>query len=310
MQWENPHLVVDISDTMDLKLKALACHVSQIGHRFEAVEQRVRERARELGAPKGYAYAETFDHVVMHADEPRAPQRDRAKSPGRPRGAGLPGRDPRAGPVHPQRGRGRRGPGVPGRPDRQVARLSGCPSERIVLVIASGANRVDEAKVAALVGEPITKADAAFVRARTGFAIGGVPARRTRDSPETLIDEDLLQWDEIWAAAGTPNSIFRLTPGRAGGHDAGSGRTDRVRAVGLALECSECLACHSEGSLAWPTPSRAPPRTLTEMMRRRAALTPDQQYFELYGETVTYRTPLGAERSLRRRPRARRSRRR
>jgi LmbE family N-acetylglucosaminyl deacetylase len=65
MQGENPHLVVDISDTIDLKLKALACHVSQIGHRFEAVEQRVRERAQALGASKGYAYAETFDHVVM-----------------------------------------------------------------------------------------------------------------------------------------------------------------------------------------------------------------------------------------------------
>ena len=65
MQWENPHLVVDITETMDLKLKALACHVSQVGNRFEAVEKRVRERAQELGAASGYAYAETFDRVVM-----------------------------------------------------------------------------------------------------------------------------------------------------------------------------------------------------------------------------------------------------
>jgi LmbE family N-acetylglucosaminyl deacetylase len=65
MQGENPHLVVDISDTIDLKLKALACHVSQVGHRLDAVEQRVRERARELGAPRGYAYAETFDRIAM-----------------------------------------------------------------------------------------------------------------------------------------------------------------------------------------------------------------------------------------------------
>jgi LmbE family N-acetylglucosaminyl deacetylase len=65
MQWENPHLVVDISETMDLKLKALACHVSQVGNRFEAVEKRVRERGHECGAPQGYTYAETFDHVVM-----------------------------------------------------------------------------------------------------------------------------------------------------------------------------------------------------------------------------------------------------
>ena len=64
MQWENPHLVVDISDTMDLKLKALACHASQLGN-FPAVEKRVRERSAQLGKPKGYAYAEAFDRIVM-----------------------------------------------------------------------------------------------------------------------------------------------------------------------------------------------------------------------------------------------------
>jgi prolyl-tRNA editing enzyme YbaK/EbsC (Cys-tRNA(Pro) deacylase) len=89
----------------------------------------------------------------------------------------------------------------------------GARSGRIVLVIASGANRVDETKVADLVGEEISKADAAFVRARTGFAIGGVPPVGHSESPETLLDEDLLQWEEIWAAAGTPHSIFKLTPG-------------------------------------------------------------------------------------------------
>lgn len=64
MQWENPHLVVDITDTMDLKLKALACHASQLGD-FPSVEKRVRERSAELGKPKGYAYAEAFDRIVM-----------------------------------------------------------------------------------------------------------------------------------------------------------------------------------------------------------------------------------------------------
>ncbi|MBI2158960.1 MAG: PIG-L family deacetylase [Candidatus Rokubacteria bacterium] len=64
MQWENPHLVMDISDTMDLKLKALACHASQLGN-FPSVEKRVRERSAELGKPKGYAYAEAFDRIVM-----------------------------------------------------------------------------------------------------------------------------------------------------------------------------------------------------------------------------------------------------
>jgi LmbE family N-acetylglucosaminyl deacetylase len=64
MSWESPQLVVDISDTMDLKLKALTCHVSQVGN-FKGVDERVRQRSAELGAPKGYAYAETFDRVVM-----------------------------------------------------------------------------------------------------------------------------------------------------------------------------------------------------------------------------------------------------
>ena len=64
MQWENPHLVVDIADTMDLKLKALACHASQLRD-FPSVEARVRERSAQLGKPKGYAYAEAFDRIVM-----------------------------------------------------------------------------------------------------------------------------------------------------------------------------------------------------------------------------------------------------
>ncbi len=88
------------------------------------------------------------------------------------------------------------------------ARESGRP----VLVVASGANRVDEKAVAALIGEKIGRADADFVRAATGFAIGGVPPLGHDTSPVTLIDRDLLALDEIWAAAGTPNAVFRLTP--------------------------------------------------------------------------------------------------
>jgi LmbE family N-acetylglucosaminyl deacetylase len=64
MQWENPQLVIDISEVMDVKMKALACHASQFGD-FAGLEIRVRERAAVLGQPKGYAYAEAFDHVVM-----------------------------------------------------------------------------------------------------------------------------------------------------------------------------------------------------------------------------------------------------
>ncbi len=88
------------------------------------------------------------------------------------------------------------------------ARESGRP----VLVIASGANRVDEQAVAALIGEKIGRADADFVRATTGFAIGGVPPLGHDTPPLTLIDRDLLAVAEIWAAAGTPNAVFRLTP--------------------------------------------------------------------------------------------------
>ncbi|HEX2116350.1 MAG TPA: YbaK/EbsC family protein [Alphaproteobacteria bacterium] len=81
-----------------------------------------------------------------------------------------------------------------------------------VLVIASGSNRVDEAKVAAAIGEPIGKADADFVRAATGFAIGGVPPLGHAQPLRTLIDRDLLALPTIWAAAGTPNAVFQLTP--------------------------------------------------------------------------------------------------
>jgi prolyl-tRNA editing enzyme YbaK/EbsC (Cys-tRNA(Pro) deacylase) len=81
-----------------------------------------------------------------------------------------------------------------------------------VLVVASGRNRVDEAKVQALLGEPVGKADAAFVRETTGYAIGGVPPAAHATPIETLVDEDLLAFDEVWAAAGTPRTVFALTP--------------------------------------------------------------------------------------------------
>lgn len=82
-----------------------------------------------------------------------------------------------------------------------------------VLVIASGRNRVDEHKIAAALGEPIGKADAEFVRRATGFAIGGVPPVGHLHPLRTLIDRTLFDHAEIWAAAGTPNAVFRLAPG-------------------------------------------------------------------------------------------------
>ena len=83
---------------------------------------------------------------------------------------------------------------------------------RAVLVIASGSNRVDERKLEALLGERIGKADADFVRAETGYAIGGVSPVGHDGRVAVFIDEDLNQYAEIWAAAGAPNAVFRLSP--------------------------------------------------------------------------------------------------
>src|SRR5262245_8215880 len=81
-----------------------------------------------------------------------------------------------------------------------------------VLVIASGVNRVDEKKLEAALGDKIGRADAEFVRAATGFAIGGVAPVGHTGPVKIFIDKDLDQFDEIWAAAGSPNAVFRLTP--------------------------------------------------------------------------------------------------
>ena len=88
----------------------------------------------------------------------------------------------------------------------------GGTSGQAVLIIASGADRVDEKKAASALGEPIGRADADFVRETTGFAIGGVPPVGHKTKPIVLIEELLMHFAEIWAAAGTPNAVFRLTP--------------------------------------------------------------------------------------------------
>lgn len=87
----------------------------------------------------------------------------------------------------------------------------GAETGRAILVIASGSNRINEAKISDVSGEPLVKADANFVREKTGFVIGGVPPIGHPEPLFTLIDQDLLALDEIWAAAGTPNSVFRFT---------------------------------------------------------------------------------------------------
>ena len=109
---------------------------------------------------------------------------------------------------------------------KEAAQAIGCRVEQIVksivfkaaltgkpvLVVASGPNRINEKTLSELVGESIEKADADFVRRRTGFAIGGVSPVGHLEPLNIFIDEDLLQYDEIWAAAGTPHAVFKLTP--------------------------------------------------------------------------------------------------
>jgi Cys-tRNA(Pro) deacylase len=112
------------------------------------------------------------------------------------------------------------------RTSAEAARAVGCQIEQIVkslvfkgeksgqpvLILVSGANRVNEQAIEALLGETILKADPDFVRQQTGFVIGGVPPVGHTRKLRTFIDKDLLQHGSIWAAAGTPHAVFRLTP--------------------------------------------------------------------------------------------------
>ncbi len=84
-------------------------------------------------------------------------------------------------------------------------------SDRPVLVVTCGTNRVSESIIATHLGETIERANADFVRERIGFAIGGVPPIGHSEPVLIIIDEDLRSFDGIWAAAGTPNAVFRLT---------------------------------------------------------------------------------------------------
>ena len=88
--------------------------------------------------------------------------------------------------------------------------FKGKQSGKPILVLTSGANRVDEKRIREYAGEGIGKADADFVRAVTGYAIGGVPPVGHVQKMETYIDEDFLGYKTIWAAAGNPNAIFEL----------------------------------------------------------------------------------------------------
>jgi prolyl-tRNA editing enzyme YbaK/EbsC (Cys-tRNA(Pro) deacylase) len=85
-------------------------------------------------------------------------------------------------------------------------------ADEAVLVLASGADRVDESRLAEVVGEQVEKATGKFVRARTGFAIGGVPPVGHAQPLVTYLDEHLLDHALVWAAAGTPRAVFSIKP--------------------------------------------------------------------------------------------------
>lgn len=108
----------------------------------------------------------------------------------------------------------------------EAARAIGCAVEQIVksivfrgretgqayLVLLSGGDRVDERLLASCLGEPVVRADPKFVRRATGFAIGGVPPFGRQQPIDTFIDDRLLQFDCLWAAAGSPHAVFPVHP--------------------------------------------------------------------------------------------------
>lgn len=113
---------------------------------------------------------------------------------------------------------------TPARTSQEAAEVLGCSVGQIakslifrgtqsgepVLVVASGANRVDEAKVGALAGEAIGRAKPEFVREVTGYAIGGIPPVGHAQAIRTWVDEDLLKHEIVYAAGGTPNALFPI----------------------------------------------------------------------------------------------------
>jgi prolyl-tRNA editing enzyme YbaK/EbsC (Cys-tRNA(Pro) deacylase) len=88
----------------------------------------------------------------------------------------------------------------------------GVESQQPYIILTSGSNKVDEKTVAKVLGETIKFASAVFVREETGFAIGGVSPFGLKQDLQTYIDQDLLIFSELWAAAGSPNAVFRIQP--------------------------------------------------------------------------------------------------
>lgn len=96
--------------------------------------------------------------------------------------------------------------------ERIVKSLVFAVGDRPILVLASGPNRVDVSKLEQLIGEPVGRANANRVREWTGFSIGGVPPVGHTTPIDTYLDRDLLQYNCVWAALGTPNAVFAIDP--------------------------------------------------------------------------------------------------
>ena len=103
----------------------------------------------------------------------------------------------------------------------------GAASGKPYLMLVSGSNRLDEKAVAAVLGESLARPDAAYVRDVTGFAIGGIPPLGHATPMQVFIDEDLLAYETVWAAAGTPRAVFAVDPKRLA--DAAGARAITVR---------------------------------------------------------------------------------
>jgi len=90
--------------------------------------------------------------------------------------------------------------------------FQGFPSRRGILILTSGSNRVDINKLENFIGEKVKKANPDFVRESSGFSIGGIPPIGLMNEFSVIMDQDLLQYETLWAAAGTPNSVFEVKP--------------------------------------------------------------------------------------------------
>ena len=122
---------------------------------------------------------------------------------------------------------------VPTKTAEEAARAIGCKinqiaksivfdaQEEIVLVIVSGGNKVNEAKMSFYLSKLVKKADADFVKEKTGYSIGGVPPFGHKTEIKTFIDKDLLKYKEIWAAAGSDNTVFKISPAELIKHSKG-----------------------------------------------------------------------------------------